>query len=556
MSEIRFLPAGDGALLVQLSGLAHTLALFAALEAHPVDGVDEVVPAACTLLVTFQPAVIAAAELARRLQQLYLQGGAAARAPASQSRLVEIPVRYNGEDLEEVAELSRLSVAEVIERHTGSDYVAAFAGFAPGFVYLAGASPGFHVPRRPTPRTRVPVGAVALAGDFSAVYPSDSPGGWQLIGVTPHRMWDMQRAEPALVQPGFRVRFRDLARADGVVSLPPLSPPKAPVPDFPPGAPGTARLHMLGTGLQTLVQDLGRPGQTGRGVSASGAVDRQALREANRAVGNPSDSAVLEILLGQLRVRCEGAVVVAAAGADVPVRIHTAAGRSVEAAVGEPLALDDGDILEIGSPRAGLRSYLAVRGGLAVTPVLGSCATDTLAALGPRPLRAGDVLAVGDAIGAARLQAVQPGAMAARPLPRSGDTVELDVVLGPRTEWFTPEAVALLQSQDWEVTNQSNRVGIRLAGAQPLARSIHAELPSEGTVVGAIQVPASGQPVLFLADHPLTGGYPVIAVLASHHLDLAAQIPPGARVRLRATGAFAAVAAAVPDEEPVLVPAA
>jgi KipI family sensor histidine kinase inhibitor len=553
MSGIRFLPSGDSALLAELADLGQTLALFRALAEKPVRGIEEVIPAARTLLVVFQPGVVSAEHVAGHLSQLHRAHVAAgdSHAPAREGRLVEIPVHYNGEDLEEVAARTGLSVAQVIEWHTSTEYMAAFAGFAPGFVYLASAQGGMQVPRRASPRTRVPAGSVALAGEFSAVYPTDSPGGWQLIGVTPWRMWDMRRAEPALLQPGFRVRFRDVARGEVAISLPAdLSAAVAEtVTDGaqPASAKGDAQLLVLGTGLQTLVQDLGRPGKTALGVSASGALDRQSLREANRAVGNPSDAAVLENLLGQLRVRSDGAMVVAVTGADVPLYILTAAGHRVDAALGEPFALEEGDVLQVGAPRTGLRSYLSVRGGLGVTPVLGSCATDTLAALGPSPLRVGDVLEVGRAIEPAQLRAVQPVAAPRRALPGAGETVVLDVTLGPRTEWFQPEAIALLQSQEWRVTEQSNRVGIRLAGEAPLVRSIHAELPSEGTVVGAIQVPANGQPVLFLADHPLTGGYPVIAVVATHHLDLAAQIPPGARLRLRATAAFAPVVAAQAD---------
>lgn len=544
-ASMQFLPAGEGALLVELPDLAQTLALFQALQRQPLAGVDEAIPAARTLLLHYRPAAITAAQLAGRLRQLQRAGvaGPGAQGQAASGRLVEIPVRYEGEDLEEVAALLGLTAAEVIERHTGSAYQAAFAGFAPGFVYLTGADPGFEVPRRQSPRTRVPAGSVALAGDFSAVYPSDSPGGWQLIGVTPCRMWDLQRAEPAFVQPGFRVRFRDLAKAGVQISLPGAAPA---LPAAAPAAPadGPDQLEFLSTGLQTLVQDLGRLGKTALGVSASGALDRQAMREANRAVGNPSDAPVLENLLGNLRLRCRGQAVVAAAGADVPLQLRTAAGRVLQMPGGEPLALEEGDTLTLGPPRAGLRSYLAVRGGWHVQPVLDSCATDTLARLGPEPLRAGDVLACGAAIPAHRLQAVRPDAGAPRPLPKAGGVVELEVSFGPRTPWFTPEAVALLLSQEWEVTPQSSRVGIRLSGAQALTRSIHSELPSEGTVLGAIQVPASGQPVLFLADHPLTGGYPVIAVVASHHLDLAAQIPPGARLRFRAAASFAPIAPA------------
>ena len=186
-----------------------------------------------------------------------------------------------------------------------------------------------------------------------------------------------------------------------------------------------------------------------------------------------------------------------------------------------------------------LRSYVAVRGGLLVAPVLGSASRDTLAKIGPPTLAAGQRLPIG---AAPTGSAVGAPDRSPPPLPRAGDTVTLDVVLGPRTDWFTPEAVALLAAQPWRVTPQQDRVGMRLLGEQPLARTQTQELPSEGTVTGAIQVPASGQPVLFLADHPLTGGYPVIGSVAVHHLDLAAQLPVGAHVRFRVVAPFAEVA--------------
>ncbi|MNE60566.1 KipI antagonist [compost metagenome] len=173
---------------------------------------------------------------------------------------------------------------------------------------------------------------------------------------------------------------------------------------------------------------------------------------------------------------------------------------------------------------------MAVRGGWSVTPVLASAATDTLARVGPAPLAAGDALQVGKGSGLA------PVALAEQPsfaMPKAGDVVCLDVVMGPRADWFAQESLALLSAQEWLVTPQSNRIGIRLQGEAALTRSQTQELPSEGTALGAIQVPASGQPVLFLADHPLTGGYPVIASVASYHLDLAGQIPVNAKVKFR-----------------------
>ncbi|RMX10700.1 5-oxoprolinase/urea amidolyase family protein [Allofranklinella schreckenbergeri] len=568
----RSLPAGDAAWLIELPGLPQALALFEAVQAArqsarhgPAPHADALwaihtlVPAARTVLVEFAPheasaqQVLAAVHYAARMSaQMHagaaqdMQGGA-----GGQARRVEIPVHYEGEDLEALAAHLRISRAELIERHTGCDYHAAFAGFAPGFVYLSGGDPCFtQVPRLATPRTRVPAGSVALAGDFSAVYPKDSPGGWQLIGATPLQMWDLQRDEPALVQPGFRVRFVDLAQTPRHISLPAATvqasaSKPAPVPASVPQADAAcpagaaASLHVLSPGLQTLVQDRGRRGVTGMGVSASGALDGAAMRAANRCVGNPIDAPVLENTLGLLRLRCQGRAVAAVTGACTALRITTASGAQLRPALYEAFALEDGDVLELAAPTAGLRCYLAVRGGLGVPPVLGSAATDTLAGIGPAPLAAGDVLPVGQAIAAAALRPVTADAVAAEcatRLPRPGQEVTLDICPGPRDDWFAPQALALLEQQRWHVTLQSNRVGIRLQGQTPLPRApayADAELPSEGTVTGALQVPASGQPVLFLADHPLTGGYPVIAVLARHHLDLAAQVPPGAWLRFR-----------------------
>ena len=283
------------------------------------------------------------------------------------------------------------------------------------------------------------------------------------------------------------------------------------------------------------MQDAGRHGLAGLGVSSAGALDQAALRQANRLVGNPIDTPVLENLLGGLVLRCHGRATLAVTGAPVPLKLLAGDGRSWSVASHSGIALNEGDRLHFGAPGSGMRCYVAARGGFEITPVLGSCSSDTLALIGPAPLKTGDSLAIRQT---PALRAVAPPDMPPTGLPSPGDEVLLDVLLGPRADWFTPEAIALLQSQDWRVTPQPNRIGVRLAGEQPLTGSRHDELPSEGTVAGALQIPASGQPVLFLADHPLTGGYPVVAVLASHHLNLAAQIPVGCSVRFRVVAPF------------------
>lgn len=568
---MRFLPAGDRALLVELDTLAQTMALFQALQGRWPAGVEDVVPAARTVLLSLESGAVPFGQVAAEVQTLAAslaragEAGAAARPDHPE---IEIPVRYEGEDLDFVAGLLGMSRAEVIERHTGTVFHAAFAGFAPGFVYLADGDPCFHgVPRRASPRTRVPAGSVAMAGDFSAVYPSDSPGGWQLLGVTPIRMWDLGRAEPAWIQAGRAVRFRDLAAADSRVYLPKAATPGAHVPGIE-GAPGNGapsdrntrsasasagtvvranaagsvceggHVEICSVGMQTLVQDLGRPGMTAMGVSASGALDQGAARAANRIVGNPAGAAVLENLLGGLALRCHGRLVLAVTGADAAIAIETVDGRSLPVQTGQALSLNDGEVLRIGAVRTGVRCYIAARGGWGVSPVLGSCATDTLSGVGPAPLRAGDLVPAGNVLSRAHLSAVLPERQIGAPLPTPGERLRFDVVLGPRTDWFTPQALDVLAKQEWLVTAQSDRVGMRLSGPEPLVRSVAGELPSEGTVAGALQVPANGQPVLFLADHPLTGGYPVIAALAHYELDRAAQVPVGARLRFRPLGPF------------------
>ncbi|RMQ49811.1 Urea amidolyase-related protein [Pseudomonas cichorii] len=530
---MRFYPVSLDALLVELANLDETLALFDSLQQEPIVGVQEIIPAARTVLVHFRPSAISREALAARIAVRNVHGTV-----REAGKLVEIAVHYNGEDLADVARELDISVEEVIRRHTGSDYNVAFCGFAPGFAYLSGGAE-FVVPRRSTPRTRIPAGAVALAGGFSGVYPQASPGGWQIIGVTEAKMWDLQRDEPALLQPGYRVRFCDagpLPARNVTVS----------VADRQPASPVTGdTLEIVSPGLQTLLQDLGRPGRAGQGVSASGAMDRGALRAANRAVGNDPASACLEILMGGLTFICRGHAVIAITGADAAIEVHSTEGQVLRPALYTPFALQEGDRVSIDAPRAGLRNYLAIRGGFTHAPVLGSLSTDTLAQVGPAPLAAGDRLGFQPRQGG---RAVSVDEQAAFDMPRADQIITLDVVMGPRSDWFTPEAQALLAEQTWLVTPQSNRIGIRLAGDQALERAIAGELPSEGTTVGSIQVPPSGQPVLFLADHPLTGGYPVIGVVAPYHLDLAGQIPVNSRIRFKPLGAFEPVRPALSDE--------
>jgi biotin-dependent carboxylase-like uncharacterized protein len=279
-------------------------------------------------------------------------------------------------------------------------------------------------------------------------------------------------------------------------------------------------LTVLTTGPLTTVQDRGRAGWASIGVTRSGAADRFAAALANRLVGNDAAAAVLEVTAGGLQVRAGRTLLAAVTGAPAPVSVD---GRP--APFDAPLTLHPGQVLALGMPPVGLRSYLAVRGGIGVPPVLGSRSTDTLSGLGPAPLRPGDELPVGDLAAEEPVVDVAPvAAPSARPVLR--------VLPGPRRDWLSPAAWTALTSEDWTVSADSDRVGLRLAGPS-LARARTDELPSEGLVPGAVQVPPDGAPVLFLADHPVTGGYPVLAVVATADLPTAAQLRPGDPVRFR-----------------------
>jgi KipI family sensor histidine kinase inhibitor len=526
---MRFLPVSLTTLTVELADLDETLALFASLENDPVEGITDMVPAARTLMIRFRPERLTAETLAARIVTRDLS---ARIAPSD--KLVEIPVRYDGEDLADVAGLTGLSIEEVIRRHTGSEFTVAFCGFAPGFGYLVGGDPALQVPRRQSPRTKIPAGSVALAGAFSGVYPQASPGGWQIIGTTLEKMWDLSRDPPALFQPGYRVRFFDIAKKTVSVAAQAARISDVQAADQ---APDTVMLKVLTAPMPALFQDLGRFGQTGQGVSASGALDQAALKAANRVVGNPAGMPCLEMTLGGFSFEISGRAVISLTGAPCPVSIRDISGRTASASTYHPIPLEPGDIVTLGHAPAGMRSYLAMRGGFAVKPVLGSASTDTLAVVGPDPVTTGSVLTVNrESIG---LAAVSLDETPTFHHPAAGEIVTLDVIMGPRSDWFTEAGLATLSEQLWTVTPQSNRVGIRLAGEHALERKDKAELPSEGTATGAIQVPHSGQPVLFLADHPLTGGYPVIGTVAEYHLDLAGQIPVNARIRFRPVTTFA-----------------
>lgn len=264
-------------------------------------------------------------------------------------------------------------------------------------------------------------------------------------------------------------------------------------------------LRVVAPGALTLLQDGGRHGATAMGVGRGGAVDQAALAAANLAVGNPPDAVALEAVLDGLVLEALAPCMVAISATGAPVT---------------PRELGVGDVVRVATGALGLRRYVAVRGGIAAERVLGSSATDLFAGIGPAPLQAGDVLTLGDAVTGF------PETVADPPL-----TGPVRVHPGPRVDWFAAGAFEQFVATAWRVTAASDRTAARLTGP-PLVRVIADELLPEGLLPGAVQVPPSGEPIVFLADHPVTGGYPVIGVVDPADLRLVGQARPGAALTL------------------------
>jgi KipI family sensor histidine kinase inhibitor len=523
VTGIRFRRAGDRALLAYPSGAdeaetsARVRALDRALHSRPADGVLETVPAVESLLVLYQPDVLsfedACAHLARAAEE---------PAPdAEPGRLHEVPVAYGGEhgpDLDEVARACGLDADAFVEQHVNREYRALMLGFRPGFAYLGWLPDALRTSRRATPRVSVPGGSVAVAGLQTAVYPTASAGGWNLIGRTGAVLFDPLRDPPALVAPDDRVRF--VPRADALA-------PNGEAADR--AVLGAAIVEVLDGGWLTTVQDRGRQGFRRFGVSSAGALDPLAADAANAAVGNTGDAALLECTSGGPTLRFLAAARFAIAGADLGATLERADMGEWRVPLGTSVFARTGNVLRFSERVQGCRAYLALGGGVDVPRRLGSRSTDLPGGFGGydgRPLRAGDRLSLGWLAGV-------PGTT---PLPEASDEVTVRVVLGPQDDHFAAATIERFLASPWVVGPDSDRAGCRLTGPA-LEHAGPSEIASEGMVPGSIQVPPDGRPIVMLADGPTTGGYPKIATVVSADVARLAQLVPGSgRVRFREKG--------------------
>jgi len=522
VGEVRLL--GDRAFLIGVADAAAARAL--AGELMDVAGAADVVCGSATVLVQATDAdtelgpLLALATTAR--DGLAGRDPSAPPVPVGAPRVVTIPCRFDGPDVDEVAALAGCRPHEVAELLTARLLTAAVVGFSPGFAYLEGLPPALRgVPRRSRPRPLVPAGSVAIANGHAAVYPTASPGGWQVVGRTGFALFTAERPPYAALAPGDRIQFT-VAAAGARNEPEPLRAPR-----WSPPAGARAVLEVVAPGLRAVVQDGGRRNVAAVGVPAAGPADPVAFALANQLAGNEVGAGTLELTGGGTRLRCLGECHVAVVGAAPDLQVDGTAEPA-----GQLLPLRAGQVLQVGRQRRGCRSYLSVAGGILGPVWFGSCGTDELTGLGAGPLAPGAVVHAGPWAPPLGDHLVAGGASDVD----LSTTVELRVLPGPHAEQFAAAALPRLAESLFVVQPDSNRVGLRLRSAAhtPAWRDGPARegLDSQGVVTGAVQVPPDGDPVVLMVDHATLGGYPVIAVVVAADHGRLGQCAPGTRVRL------------------------
>jgi KipI family sensor histidine kinase inhibitor len=479
---------------------ARVHALSERLLKRPIEGITGITPGIVTLYVEFDPKRLPA----RRLRA-HLEGELGELTPvkSESARVVEIPVRYGGEDLAEVARQTGFTTEEVIARHTAPSYTVYLVGFSPGQPYIGDVDPRLRIPRRPSPRSRVPASSLVIANSLTTIGPFAQPTGWSVLGQALVWLYDPNRSEVALLKPGDRVRFTS---ARGTM------PPEPKHLELLPAEPRHPFLKVHESGLLDLVVDSNRSFTEHFGLSRSGPVDSRSARLANALVGNPPHAPLLEMsLTGPVLEALSAGVVVFAGWGMVPLR------NDVEVEKFKSFYVRKGDILTFRPSTAGVRGYLAVPGGIDSGTFLGSASVRLRGRIG-RALVAGDVLGVGSQRGA------RPG-FGFEPRRAPSDAVSLRIVPGPQA---SDESLAQLTAGCFTVTS-ADRVGVRFDGPAVTG----GEVISEAVPVGAIQVPPGGAPILLLNDRGTTGGYAKPGILYPADLPLAGQLRPGTRVRFR-----------------------
>ena len=548
--KIRYRIAGDSAVLMEF-GQKITEAcndqvqdMVQKIEQANLQGIRDLIPAFCTLMVEYDSSVWETERLIRRLQELQQLK---TQAKKRRKRIVEIPVCYGGyfgPDLQTVADHAGMTREEVIAVHSRTPYRIYMLGFLPGFPYLGGLDERLATPRLATPRTKIPTGSVGIGGSQTGIYPMPSPGGWQLIGRTPLDVYDAKREEPFLYEAGDEIQFvpidsdtyyeirQEILRGTWKLTvreeLGETEQERQTAKDEQTVC-AEDELQIGGCldiqmpGIFTTVQDEGRLGFQRYGFSQSGVMDQASWRLGNALLHNPKDAAALEMTWQGVSFTVDAATKIAVTGAECDVTID-----GVKQQQNKVLDINPGQKVTIGIAKKGCRMYLCVQGGIQVPKIMGSRSLNLKCRIGGyegRPLRAGDRVPFGVH---ADFHATETQQITQTRLPE-GDTVTLRVIPDVQAERFGAEGERIFYSAEYQIAEESDRMGIRLQGPS-VTGSGSADIVSEGIAFGAVQVPSSGCPIILMADRQTTGGYAKMGVVCSEDLSLLAQCRPGTKI--------------------------
>lgn len=504
---------GDSAWLFKANGsspekkLELILRLRRFLKLNTIPEIVDIVSSFDTIAVQFSP--VNGEKVLSYLTSLQLDE--MAQTQPNEAQTISIPVVYGGDygpDLQALADAKNITISEITQLHRNTEYTVAAIGFSPGFPYLQGLPPQLNQPRHSSPR-KVAAGSVAIAGDQTGIYPFASQGGWHVIGRTEQILFDPHRKHPALLQPGDKVRFIETETETLREATPN---PERPAIEAP-----TDGIQVIEAGALSSIQDHGRWGRQHLGVSPGGAADPVLATIANRLVGNPDEAAVIECTMTGPVLQFDSHTRIAWVG-------------WADDSSGRPHEIKASSRVDFRGRMSHLRGYIAVAGGIDVPEILGSRSTDLRAVFGGhqgRTLQAGDTLAIGKA----STTPVSAKCHVSWPRP-DGPVIEIRFLRGIQAEWFTEEAHRLFSEEFYEITPYSDRTGTRLSGPKLNLREPR-EMASQPVIVGSVQVPPNGQPIVLMSERQTIGGYPQIGHVISADIPKLARPWPGAQVRFR-----------------------